>query len=64
MARRRQLTGKQLAAVNAILNDGRRVLLEHIKTEAKRLRRSDAFAARELLRIAEYLHGFTPQKRS
>lgn len=59
----RRLTAKQLAVVNAILNEGRRILLEHVKAEAKRLRRSDAFAARELVRIAEYLHGFTPQKQ-
>lgn len=56
MSRRLNLT--QCARVHLILNDERRALLGRVRRRVRSIQRTDPFVARELLRIAETLHGF------
>lgn len=56
----RRMNAAQCEKVNNILNDERRALLARVREKARSMERSDELAARELRRIAEFLHGFGP----
>lgn len=53
-----RLSNQQCERVFRVLNAGRRKLVQHARSRARAIRRTDAAVASELLRIVSLLYGF------